>query len=37
MSLYVFILYTLTLYFSDQPDNLCELASADSKNPVSAV
>ena len=37
MSFYVFTLYALTLYVSDGPDNLCELASADSKDPESAV
>ena len=34
---YVFIFYALTLYFSDGPDNLCELTSADSKYPESAI
>ena len=29
--------YAPTLYFSDGPDNLCEPASADPKNPESAV
>ena len=32
-SFYVFIFYALTLYFSDGPDNLCELTSTDSKYP----
>ena len=32
-SFYVFTFYTLTLYFSDGPDNLCKPTSADSKNP----
>ena len=36
-SFYVFTFYALTLYFSDGPDNLCEPAPADSKNPESAV
>ena len=36
-SFYVFIFYALTLYFADGPDNLCELTSADSKYPESAV
>ena len=36
-SFYVFTFYALTLYFSDRPDNLCELTSADSKNPESAI
>ena len=33
MSFYVFTFYSLTLYLSDGPDNLCEPTSADSKSP----
>ena len=36
-SFYVFTFYALTLYLLDGPDNLCELTSADSKYPESAV
>ena len=36
-SFYVFTIYALTLYLLDEPDNLCELTSADSKYPESAV
>ena len=37
ISFYVFIFYALTLYFTDGPDNLCELTSGDSKYPESAI
>ena len=37
ISFYVFTFYALTLYFSDGPNNLCELTSADSRYPESAI